>query len=235
MCFSETHSYINAILLSSAGLYVLPEYKLTLAGIFFALKELLQGLLYKYLNNEIMLKYLSMASWVHICFQPLIVNILYSYFDPNNIVWKITFIIAFIFGIIMITELNEFDIQNHPDCIPDGRNDDFCSTTTAYMGKYHIAYRFKIDKVWNPFPFSYYYFFLYFIPILFTKARLLGIIHIFLTILIMVTYNYTSGLNLNSILTSEYAGEKAAIWCFLSIYIIPVILFAKPIKKMLQK
>ena len=97
MCFSESQSYINAALLSSAGLYVLPEYKLSLVGIFFALKELLQGLLYKYLDNEIMLKYLSMTSWVHICFQSLIINILYSYFDPKNIVWKITFIIAFIY------------------------------------------------------------------------------------------------------------------------------------------
>ena len=70
MCFSETHSYINAVLLSSAGLYALPDYRLTLGGIFFALKELLQGFLYKYLDDKIMLKYLSMASWAHICFQP---------------------------------------------------------------------------------------------------------------------------------------------------------------------
>ena len=39
MCFSESQSYINAALLSSAGLYVLPEYKLSLVGIFFALKN----------------------------------------------------------------------------------------------------------------------------------------------------------------------------------------------------
>lgn len=233
MCFSETHSYINAVLLSSAGLYALPDYRLTLGGIFFALKELLQGLFYKYLDDEIMLKYLSMISWVHICFQPLIINILYSYFDPNNIVWKITFIIAFIFGIIMITELNEFDIQNDPDCTPLSRNDDYCSKTTAYMGKYHIAYRFKLDEAWRPFRLWFYWFALFFIPVLFTKARLLGIIHIFLTILIMTTYNYTSGLTIDSSFSDEYAGEKAAIWCFLTIYLIPVILFAKPIKKIL--
>lgn len=233
MCFSESQSYINAALLSSTGLYVLPEYKLSLVGIYFALKELLQGLLYKYLDNETMLKYLSMASWVHICFQPLIINILYSYFDPKNIVWKITFIIAFIFGIIMITELNEFDIQNDPNCTPLNRNDDYCSETTAYMGKYHIAYRFRLDKTWSPFSLWRYWFVLFFIPVLFTKARLLGIIHIFLTILIIFTYNYTSGLTIDTAFSSEFVGEKAAIWCFLTIYLIPVILFAKPIKKML--
>tara|TARA_B100000123_G_C25728570_1_gene428113 strand:+ start:297 stop:998 length:702 start_codon:yes stop_codon:yes gene_type:complete len=233
MCFSESQSYINAALLSSAGLYVLPEYKLSLVGIFFALKELLQGFLYKYLDNEIMLKYLSMASWVHICFQPLIINILYSYFDPKNIVWKITFIIAFIFGIIMITELNEFDIQNDPNCTPLNRNDDYCSETTAYMGKYHIAYRFRLDKTWSPFSLWRYWFALFFIPVLFTKARLLGIIHIFLTFLIITTYNYMSGLKDIPFYSSEFVGEKAAIWCFLTIYLIPVILFAKPIKKML--
>lgn len=232
MCFSESQSYINAILLSSAGLYVLPEYKLTLAAIYISLKELLQGLLYKYLDNEIMLKYLSMASWVHICFQPLFLNILYSYFDPNNIVWKITFFITFIFGIIMITELNEFDIQNDPNCTPLNRNDDYCSKTGAYMGKYHIAYRFKLDKAWKPLRLWFYFIPLYFIPALFTKARILGIIHFILVALIFLTYNYASGLPIDSTFR-DYIGEKAAIWCFLTIYLIPVILFAKPIKKML--
>lgn len=233
MCFSETHSYINAILLSSTGLYALPDYRLTLGGIFFALKELLQGLFYKYLDDEIMLKYLSMISWVHICFQPLIINILYSYFDPNNIVWKITFIIAFIFGIIMITELNEFNIRNSSECIPLSKNDDYCSETTAYMGKYHVAYRFKLNEAWKPLRVWFYWFALFFIPVLLTKARLLGIIHIFLTFLIITTYNYMSGLKELPFYSSEFVGEKAAIWCFLTIYLIPVILFAKPIKKML--
>ena len=132
-----------------------------------------------------------------------------------------------------ITELNEFDIQNDPNCNSLSRNDDYCSETTAYMGRYHIGYRFKLDKAWKPFRLWFYWFALFFIPVLFTKVRFLGIIHIFLTILIMTTYNYTSGLTIDSSFSDEYTGEKAAIWCFLTIYLIPVILFAKPIKKML--
>lgn len=233
MCFSESQSYINSLLLSSTGIYVLPEYKLSLVAIFFSLKELLQGLLYRFLDNETVLKYLSMASWLHICFQPLVVNILYSYFDPKNIIWNITFIIGFIFAIIMITELNEFDIQNDPDCTPLNKNDDYCSKTSAYMGKYHIAYRFKLDEAWKPFRLWFYWFTIFFIPVLFTKARILGIIQIIIFILIMGIYNYASGLGFWSIVSSEYVGEKAAIWCFFTVYFIPVILFAKTIKKML--
>ena len=101
------------------------------------------------------------------------------------------------------------------------------------MGKYHIAYRFKIDEAWKPFELWYYWLSLMFIPVLFTKARLLGIIAIIFVILIMITYNYTSGLTINSSFSSEYNGEKTAIWCFLTVFLVPVILFAKSIKKML--
>ena len=54
MCFSETQSYINTVLLVMGGLYVYPNYRLSIPLIFLAFKDLIQGLLYHYhsKNNE---------------------------------------------------------------------------------------------------------------------------------------------------------------------------------------
>ena len=68
MCFSENQSYLNALLLGGSGIYTLPNYKLSLTAIYFSFKELLQGLLYKYQENQTILKLLGTLSWVHIVF-----------------------------------------------------------------------------------------------------------------------------------------------------------------------
>ena len=51
MCFSETQSYVHTGLLIAAGIYALPNYRLSIPAFFFAIKELLQGLLYKFIYH----------------------------------------------------------------------------------------------------------------------------------------------------------------------------------------
>lgn len=120
MCFSETQSFINAIILISGSIYVYPKYRLTLFLIFLALKDLIQGFLYKYQHHEKHENILTVLSWIHICFQPLFVNIFMSNFSKNKNeknYWNIILIISFLYGIYTLTTLKEFDIQNDPDCI----------------------------------------------------------------------------------------------------------------------
>ena len=222
MCFSETQSFINTIILIIASIYVYPKYKLTIVLIFLALKDLIQGLLYKYQNNEKIENILTTLSWIHICFQPLFVNIFMSNFSENqNKYWNIIFIICFLYGLYTLTTLKEFDIQNDPDCIKKNKKDDFCSKyTTSYIGKYHIAYKFNRDndKLFLP----NLYLILMFIPSLFTKSRILGIIWGLFVSLIYIIFNKIG------------QGEKAAIWCFLSIiYFLPISIFNKKISKIL--
>jgi hypothetical protein len=224
MCFSETQSYINTILLVMGAFYVYPNYRLSITLIFLSLKDLIQGLLYYYhsKNNEKYKNILTSFSWIHICFQPLFVNILMSHFSKENIYyWNFIFIITFLYGLYDLTLLNEFDIQNDPDCIKKNEKNDFCSThTTSYMGKYHIAYKFSQDE--KSFFYSTFYPILIFIPALFTKSRLLGIIWAVFAGSIYVFFN-----NIGN-------GEQAAIWCFLSIlYCLPVAIFHKRISKLL--
>ena len=118
MCFSEKQSFINAIILIIGSIFVYPKYRLSIFLIFLALKDLIQGFLYKYQHNEKLENSLTVLSWIHICFQPLFVNIFMSNFSQNkNNYWNIIFIICFLYGIYALTTLKEFDIQNDPDCI----------------------------------------------------------------------------------------------------------------------
>ena len=93
-----------------------------------------------YKNNEKSKNILTSFSWIHLCFQPLFVNIFMSHFSKQNTYyWNSIFIISFLYGLYDITTLNEFDIQNDPDCIKKNEKNDLCSShTTSYMGKYHV-------------------------------------------------------------------------------------------------
>ena len=224
MCFSEKQSFINAIILIIGSIYVIPKYRLSIFLIFLALKDIIQGLLYFYQNNERIENILTILSWVHICFQPLFVNIFMSNFSQDkNKYWNIIFIISFLYGLYTLTTLNEFDIQNDTDCIKKNKNsnNDFCSKyTTSYIGKYHIGYKFNRDNDILFFPII--YLILMFIPGLFTKSRSISIIWGLFVGLIYIFFN-----NIGE-------GEKAAIWCFLSIiFFLPIAIFNKQISNLL--
>jgi hypothetical protein len=218
MCFSEKNSYFNAILLTSAGIYS-NKYKLLYVSIFFAVKEILQGLLYRFQGNDYILSLLSSLSWIHISFQPLFVNILLSHFAPDFKYWNLIFIVCFVFALYYITILKIFDIQNQESCKPRGRNDDFCHhINTGYMGEYHIGYRFHTDNTpsylsWLPRQI------LMFVPALFTRARFITIFSMIFVTLIFYIYDYSRNIKGNPITNYQYAGEKAAIWCFLTVFI----------------
>ena len=200
MCFSERQSFINVIILIIGSIFVYPKYRLTIFLIFLASKDLIQGFLYKYQHNEKLEKILTILSWIHICFQPLFVNMFISYFSEKkyNNYWNIIFIICLLYGIYTLTTLKEFDIQNDPHCIKIDKNDDFCSKyTTSYIGKYHIAYKFNRDNDRIFFPII--HLILIFVPSLFTNCRILGIIWGLFVILIYIYFNDIGN------------GEKAAI------------------------
>lgn len=228
MCFTKEQSFVNTFLLWAVAFYIYPRWELSLGLIFLSFKDLIQGLSYYSIEkkNDKMNKILTSLSWIHICFQPLFVNLILSYFDKSKkTFWYFIFILCIIFGLYKITILNEFDIQDDPDCdykLTSSKND-FCSKNTySYIGKYHIGYRFRTDnKVKIT---SWIYILLMFVPVIFTKAKLLGLIwSIFVSIIFFIGYLKNIG-----------SGERAAIWCFLSIIIgIPISLFSEQIKKFL--
>ena len=83
MCFSETQSYINTILLISTALYLLPNYRLSASLIFLAFKDLIQGLSYKNIEYGLNTYYLTVLSWIHISLHPFFLNLFISHFDKK--------------------------------------------------------------------------------------------------------------------------------------------------------
>ena len=84
-----------------------------------------------------------------------------------------------------------------------------------------MGYKFKTDSTIKYM--IYFWPFIMFIPSLFTKSRLLAIgWFIFVSFIYLFFYNFKSG-------------ERAAIWCFVSIiYALPIALFHKYIQKILN-
>lgn len=214
MCFTKTQSFINVVLLTLGAIYVYPNYRLTIVLIFLSLKDLIQGFLYHYQNNKKMKNILSVLSWVHICFQPLFVNIFMSNFSKDKVkYWNFIFIICLLYGIYTLTTLNELDIQNDPDYV--NNDDDFYSKeTTSYIGKYHVGYKFSRDNDKIFFPII--YFILIVLPSLFTNSRIYGILWTIFIVLISIIFKKIRN------------GEIAAIWCFLSIiFVLPLSIINK--------
>lgn len=226
MCFSENMSYFNTVLLFGSGLYALPSYRLSIPAIYFSIKEFLQGMLYRYLDNERTLTFFGSLSWLHISFQPLFINILLSYWSPDFKYWNHIFLLSLLFGFYFMTILKEYDIQNDPPCKPRGRDDDFCMPTGGYMGNYHIGYRFKQDNTpiylsWLP------WVLLFFVPPFFTKSWKHAVILSLFAISIFSIYDISVNKFPNPITNYNNIGEKSAIWCFFTFIIAFIIFYEK--------
>jgi hypothetical protein len=223
MCFSENQSYINTLLLFGGGIYLFPIYRLSIPLFFLGIKDILQGLSYRFQNNKYVLNILARLSWIHICFHPLMTNIAASYFSKGDEkYWNYIFAICIIFGIILIFTLKDFDVINMQNCVKKTKFDDFCSTlTSSYIGKYHLGYQFRRVNDYDVL-FPILYFLLMFIPALFTKSRVF--ILIWLVFVISIYYNFV---NIGR-------GEQAAIWCYISIlFLLPTALLHKHMKKIM--
>jgi hypothetical protein len=52
------------------------------------LKDLLQTFLYEFDHNEYYKNFFSILSYIHICFQPLFINMLLSYFSKAALIYN---------------------------------------------------------------------------------------------------------------------------------------------------
>jgi hypothetical protein len=216
MCFTENQSYLNTLILILGGLYLLPNYRLSFFLFFLAIKDFIQGLIYYNIGKNQSTKFLTTLSWIHISLQPFGMNLFFSHFDKKFKYWNSIFLICILFALYNITTLKKFDIQNDGICEKTDLTHDWCSNETkSYIGKYHLGYKFSTDQYYQ---YSMcFYFFLMFIPGLFTKARILVLLWALCVLMLILPLYYKIG-----------TGEIAAIWCFLSIiFLLPVALFHK--------
>jgi hypothetical protein len=224
MCFSENESYLNTIMLILGGIYLIPNYRLTITLFFLAIKDLIQGLSYRFQGQHKLIYVLALLSWIHIAFQPLIVNLFFSHFDNDTNkkkYWPVIFIISIFFAILLIFTLKDFDIFGAKKCTKQNIYDDFCSDVTkSYIGKYHIGYQFR--RIDDNLIFPKLYYGLMFIPALFTNVKYIDLL--WLIFVASIYYNF-KGIG---------SGEQAAIWCYSSIlFALPTSLLHKYVSKFL--
>lgn len=230
MCFSKEFSFFNFGLLAGYAAYLQMYsvekdiWKIYYTLYYLGFKDFLQGFLYIFDKAEIYKYYLSILSYIHICFQPLLANIFFSYFSPFsnffNVInyWSSVFLFSFLFGLYQLTNLDVFDIFREAPYCKD-KSSDLCSNTNgSYIGKYHVAYKFRTKYKYSPF----FYFFMI-IPALLTNSYILAIINIiFISIISYIFYNLRSG-------------EIAAIWCLLSIILfLPAAYYRKEILEFIE-
>jgi len=229
MCFSKEWSFFNFAILSLYGGYLqafsndVDIWRLVLPLFYLSAKDLFQVFLYIFDNNQYYQYIFSVLSYSHICFQPLFVNMLLSYFSKDALIynvsyWTVVFIVLFIFGLYELTNLDAFDIQNYGKYCKD-KWSDFCSDkNSSYIGKYHVAYKFR-----TKFNYSNLLIIFMIIPGLFTNSWPLSIVWGVFILLLYIIFNNVRD------------GERGAIWCLLSIIpTLPVVYYRKQLLKFLN-
>lgn len=231
MCFSKEFSFFNFGLLAGYAAYLQMYseekdiWKLYVPLFYFGFKDFIQGFLYIFDKIEFYKYYISILSYIHICFQPLIGNIFVSFFSKSFLLfdiisyWNFIFIITFLFGLYQLTNLDIFDIfKESPYC--KDKWSDFCSDKNgSYIGKYHVAYKFRTKYKYSPL----FYFFMI-APALLTNSYIFSIVFTIITIIILVI-----------LCNNLRSGERAAIWCLLNIILfLPAAYYRKEILQFIE-
>jgi hypothetical protein len=204
MCFSENISLGFAItgIISSYYFYVKKHYYAAIGILYFSLMELIQYLQYKVINQcdnktNILLTYIG---YLHICFQPLFVNIwLFSFTKNPNYDFLYLSLVA---GILLFLRI--FWVTD--DTLCDTRNEPICGPRTCtFSGEKHLAWNVRLRAAGQNWltPSIGLHFFLFVIPALITFQ--------FKPIMAIILISPYAAL-----LTSNIH-EQPAIWCYTSI------------------
>ena len=204
MCFSDKLSLLIGLIGLTSSIYLFNINKYASIGIgYFALMEVLQYFQYKYINecDNKYNKLLTYIGYLHICFQPLFVNIwLFAFTKKPNY----TFIYLSLFaGFLLASRI--FFVNDNEIC--DTHNEPLCGyKTCSFSGQKHIAWNIRLrapGKHWFT-PSIGLHFFLWVIPVIST-FQYKPIIAMILT-----------GPYISYLLTDNIH-EQPAIWCYTAI------------------
>lgn len=205
MCFSGNISLAFAVLAFVSAAYFYKKSKYAAIGIFyFGIMELLQYFQYQVIDKCVdpWNKFLTKVGYLHICFQPLMINVMLAAFSGG--VLNYPFIYASVVaGILMASRMIPVDDAD----LCDGRNEPLCGKKTCtFMGDRHLAWNVRLraaGKNWFT-PSIGLHFFLWVVPTL-IAFKLKPIIALILTGPFMV-WLFTGNIH-----------EAPAIWCYTSV------------------
>jgi hypothetical protein len=207
MCFTQNMSLAVGItgILSSIYFYTIKHNLYASLGIgYFSLMEILQFYQYKVIDqcDNPMNKILTIIGYLHICFQPLFVNIwLFAFTKTPNFIFLY---MSFFAGLLLASRLIVYSDED----LCDSKNEPLCGNKTCvYSGEKHLAWNLRLraaGKYWFT-PSIGLHFFMWFIPFL----SLLEIKPILALILTGPYFGYYFTKNIH---------EQPAIWCFTAIF-----------------
>ena len=204
MCFSANMSLALGLIGIAMSIHLYKKNIYASIGIgYFALMEIIQYFQYQVINqcNSSYNKFLTILGYLHICFQPLFINIwLFAFTKKPNV----TFLyMSFIAGLLLASRL--FVMKDEDLC--DTKNEPLCGPTTcSFSGTRHIAWNIRLrapGKSWFT-PSLGLHFFMWVIPTLvaFQINPILAMV---------LTGPYLA------VLVSNNIHEIPAIWCFTGI------------------
>lgn len=204
MCFTQPMSLLFAVLGLSASAYLYKKYTYASISIgYFALMELLQYFQFFYIDkcNNYYNKLLTIIGYIHICFQPIFVNLWFFQFvkKPNY-----SFIyLSLAAALLLLSRL----IVTNDKHLCDNTNEPLCGKKTCtFSGKKHLAWNIRLrapGQYWFT-PSIGLHFFMWVIPVL-TLFEIKPLIALLLT------------LPYFAIFITNNIHEQPAIWCFFSI------------------
>tara|TARA_B100001989_G_C24394457_1_gene390912 strand:+ start:127 stop:804 length:678 start_codon:yes stop_codon:yes gene_type:complete len=210
MCYSPQLSLLFGVigLLSSFNLYNKNIYASIGIG-YFALMEILQYYQYKVIDqcDNNYNKFLTNIGYLHICFQPVFVNLwLFAFTEKHNF----TFIYMSLFaGVLLASRL--FFVEDKELC--DGNNEMLCGEKTCtFSGKRHLSWNLRLrapGKNWWT-PSMGLHFFMWTIPVL-TMFELKPILAMLLIGPYLAYFLIVRG---DDRKPGETQSEAATIWCY---------------------
>ena len=216
MCFGETWTLVSLTALSAtsvASIAARLDWRITAALLFVATKELIQYLLYRSLVDTTSAavctpsnRALTTLSWVHVSFQPLVVNLFVQAFSATPTEYAVPLIMCVVFAVANLLRLF---LSSASSSVRQCRETALCGKKTcSVLGEKHVAYRFKLASAdayaWVPSWFA--YMLLTFVPAFAIGDYSIATIH---AIVFLASFAYF-----------QDEGEAAAVWCVNSFWFV---------------
>lgn len=193
---------------------------------YFSLMEILQAYTYTVIDDcgNVANQVATVLGYVHIAFQPFLINLISLYFIPPHIrkKWEIpAYLVCFITAIIMIVQL--YPYQGAEKCVSQGVINLCGSPLCSFSGNWHIAWSVPFSPLYDFFSITIgglaYCIAAFGMPLLYGSWK-------------MTLYHLCMG-PLFASLTTPSLNERAAVWCLLSIGFL-IIALKTPLRKWLR-
>ena len=150
MCFGKTWcavSFLSLVLASAIGIGMGAPATMIAGSLFLSIKELIQFVLYDHMQTcDSWNKWLTVAAWIHISFQPMFVLLYVSAFSRRPALYALPICLSFLFAVFNVFRIRDIrpKTDSAPACKEDTQNNMCRLQTCSHKGRMHVAYGFEL-------------------------------------------------------------------------------------------